>query len=176
MRKGVFASLILLVAFSSSLCWGQFPDPNGPPTREEVLHFMQLLNVRDQIRQAMAGTLEQAKRSARQVLASKTEHPTSAQFAELDRTVEEAFKSISVDDVLSVVVPVYQKHLTRGDLETVLAFYSSPVGQKLLHEMPAMTTETIEASNTVLEQRFNAIMDKIDQRTDELVGRKPSGQ
>jgi hypothetical protein len=132
--------------------------------------------VRDQIRQAMAGTVDQAKRSARQLLATKTAHPTPQQYAEIDRTVEEGFKSISVDDVLNVVVPVYQKHLTRADLATVVAFYSSPVGQKLLREMPAMTSETIEASNTVLEQRFDTIMDRIDQRTDELVGRKPHGQ
>ncbi len=45
------------------------------------------------------------------------------------------------------MVPVYEKHLTKGEVDALVAFYSDPKGQKILNEMPAMTSEAMQAAS-----------------------------
>ena len=47
-------------------------------------------------------------------------------------------------------VPVYQKHFTNGDIGNLIAFYSSPTGQKFLHEMPEVTGEGMQAMMPIM--------------------------
>src|SRR5208283_515348 len=50
-----------------------------------------------------------------------------------------------LDEMLNDMVPVSQRHFTKSDIDALTAFYSSPAGQKFLHEMPAVTAETMKA-------------------------------
>ncbi len=39
------------------------------------------------------------------------------------------YKTFPWDDFLESMVPVYQKHFPKGDVDTLMAFYSTPTGQ-----------------------------------------------
>ena len=41
------------------------------------------------------------------------------------------------------MVPVYQRHFTSDELEGLLKFYRSPLGQKVINEMPATMAEAL---------------------------------
>ena len=47
--------------------------------------------------------------------------------------------------LVDIYVPIYKKYLTLADLKTILAFYESPVGQKLAAVTPAMTQEGMQS-------------------------------
>ena len=68
-----------------------------------------------------------------------------------------------IGEMLDAMVPIYQKHLSKGDLESILAFYSSPVGRKLLREQPAMMQESMEVGGKIGRQRIGAMSEKIDE-------------
>jgi hypothetical protein len=59
------------------------------------------------------------------------------------------------------MVPVYQSHLSESDLDEIVAFYSSAVGQKVIREMPAMTAEAMNISFAHLEPRIDAMTKRI---------------
>jgi uncharacterized protein len=65
------------------------------------------------------------------------------------------------------MIPVYQKHLTKGDVEAMGAFYASPTGQKLLREMPAMTAESMQAAGPRIQQMMENVMDRVEQMAKE---------
>jgi len=67
-----------------------------------------------------------------------------------------------IDGMLDDMVPVYQKHLTKSDVHEMVSFYSSPTGQKILKEMPAMTTEGMQAVQPRLRKMMDEAMEKID--------------
>lgn len=46
------------------------------------------------------------------------------------------------DSLLAMLMPVYDKYYTNEDLEGLIAFYGSPLGQKLLKSMPAVLRES----------------------------------
>ncbi|MGB4837533.1 MAG: DUF2059 domain-containing protein [Saprospiraceae bacterium] len=43
---------------------------------------------------------------------------------------EAEFKNTSINDLLELIVPVYQKHMTIEDLKELIKFYETPVGKK----------------------------------------------
>lgn len=43
--------------------------------------------------------------------------------------------------VLEMCIPVYQKHVDPADLEAVIEFFQSPVGQRWVAALPALMTE-----------------------------------
>jgi hypothetical protein len=62
----------------------------------------------------------------------------------LDRTSEGIIRDFPIDAMMNDMVPVYQRHFTKPDIDALIAFYSSPAGQKFLHEMPTVTAETMQ--------------------------------
>jgi hypothetical protein len=72
-------------------------------------------------------------------------------------------KAFPWDEMLQAMVPVYQKHLSKGDIEAIVAFYSTPTGQKLLREMPAMMGEAIQAMTPLLRKQMDAMTEHVQQ-------------
>ena len=50
----------------------------------------------------------------------------------------------SMSDLVTMLTPVYQKHLTEKDLEEIISFYNTPVGKKLATSTPMITTESMQ--------------------------------
>ena len=42
------------------------------------------------------------------------------------------------------MIPVYQRHFTAADVDGLLKFYQSPLGKKVVTEMPATMTEGMQ--------------------------------
>jgi hypothetical protein len=63
------------------------------------------------------------------------------------------------------MVPVYQKHLTKGDIDGLVAFYSSPTGQKMLKELPEIMAESMQTMMPILRKS----MDGMGQRMQEEI-------
>lgn len=49
------------------------------------------------------------------------------------------------DDLVTMMLPVYQKHMTEADLKGIIAFYESPVGRKYAEKTPLITQESMAA-------------------------------
>jgi hypothetical protein len=50
--------------------------------------------------------------------------------------------------LIDVLVPIYASHLTRSELEELLRFYTSPIGQRLTAVQPAILQESTLAGQT----------------------------
>ncbi len=61
---------------------------------------------------------------------------------------EKEFSTTSLDDLVELLAPTYEKHLTEGDLNELIKFYESPAGKKLAKETPAITQESMTAGQT----------------------------
>ncbi len=55
--------------------------------------------------------------------------------------VENEFLSTSLDELVKLMAPVYYKYLTERDLKELIKFYKSPVGKKLVKNMPLIMQE-----------------------------------
>jgi len=55
----------------------------------------------------------------------------------------EFMKGVNADDLVKLVIPIYQKHFTEKEIRETLAFYRTPTGQKILKELPQVMQESM---------------------------------
>ena len=142
------------------------------PTKADVLKFMDLLQVRARMEQMMDGMKNGMKEGARAGFKTKVTDASPAQLEKVDAITDIIFKDFPIDEMIDAIVPIYQKHLTKSDLESIIAFYASPVGQKLLKEQPAMMAESMRAGQDIMLRKLPQIEERIKAKVDELAAEK----
>ncbi|SEA27405.1 hypothetical protein SAMN05192529_11248 [Arachidicoccus rhizosphaerae] len=85
-----------------------------------------------------------------------------------DMIVEEFSNYLSYDSMAAIILPIYAKHYSEEDLQGIIAFYKSPVGKKMLGEMPAILKESIEVNKA----RAELLEEKVTHRIQELQEKK----
>ena len=70
----------------------------------------------------------------------------------------------SVQQVIDRMVPVYQKHFTAEDIDGLLKFYRSPLGQKLVTEMPQVTAEGAQIGQAWGQERGLQMIAELQQK------------
>jgi uncharacterized protein len=145
------------------------PNESSVASHEQIMKLLELLQVPDSLALTMDAMKEQMKVGALQVFREKVPNPSPDQVKSVDAIVDEEFKKIGMDDLIQDIVPIYQKHLTRSDVEAVIKFYSSPVGQKIRREQPAMARESLKATAAGQRGKMELLLAKLDLRIEQLI-------
>lgn len=133
------------------------------------MKFLEIMHVRSQFVQYFNGVAKQARLGAEQGFKAKVPDATPEQLAKVDHFADNLFNDMPVDEMLDAMIPIYQKHLTKNDIGAILNFYSTPVGQKLLREQPAMMQEGMEAGGEIGRRRIGAMIQKMDEFVNDMV-------
>lgn len=67
------------------------------------------------------------------------------------------------NEFISRLVPIYQKHFTADEVDGMVKFYSSPLGQKVLTEMPAAMAEASEVGQHWSQEHGQEMIVKLEQ-------------
>ena len=170
MRK--ILGTVMVVCIFPALGLAQTKDSGSTPSKVDVLKFMQVLHIKAQLTQYFDAVARQAKQGAEEGFREKVPKATPEQIAEVDKFADEMFKNMPVDEMMEGMIPIYQKHLTKEDIDGILAFYASPVGQKLQREQPAMTQESMQVGGEIGRRRMAVMM----QQMDEFIAKMAQGQ
>jgi len=172
MRRG----LILLTLFFSTCCTTVFSQqpvlPYDAPSKEEVMNFFEVMHVREHIDVIMKAAMVQVRQNVSAAIAKTDPNLSVENTKKMDALVADIYndiqKEFATDEMLEDIVPVYQRHLTRADLQAVVDFYQSPAGQRLLKESPAMSVEAMQITNARSQKLMEDIMAKTKQRVDAM--------
>jgi uncharacterized protein len=163
-----FKSLLSVCMLGLSICAAQTTVSIAPDaaSKEDIQKLFDVMASREQMSQMMQQLFAQMRTLNREQV--KKQHPeiTEAELARMDRQSQDLLKNFSLDDVLGDMVPVYQRHFTKSDIDALTAFYSSPPGQKFLHEMPAVTAETMRAVYPKIQAQVDAALRRAEDKAD----------
>lgn len=82
---------------------------------------------------------------------------------------------VTYDEMLErVYYPVYDQYFTEADLRGLIAFYRTPVGEKLLTVSPQLMQTSMQLSNQVFMPRMMQILDRLMQQQAESVPHAPA--
>ena len=142
---------------------------NEKASEAQVLRLLDMLQIRDNLKITLDAMKTQMQHGSEQMLKEKIARPTDEQIKSVDKIVDEEFAKISMDDLVHDVVPIYQRHLTRSDVAALIAFYSSPVGQKLRREQPAMMKESMEATSAGQREKMEQLLARVEIRLEQFI-------
>lgn len=66
-----------------------------------------------------------------------------------------------MDDLYEKIAIIYDKHFTEDELKEIIAFYESPIGKKMVKEMPELMKESMEVGRIWGEAIGEKIGDKL---------------
>jgi hypothetical protein len=167
MKRIVLATIVLLC--SSSIGFARQSPADSPATKEDVQRYLDVMHSREMMTQmidAMAKPMHQMIHQ--QYEKDKDKLPADFE-ARMNKVMDDTMKSFPWDEILDSMVPVYQKHFTKGDIDHLVAFYSTPTGQKVLRELPAITAEAMQSMLPLIQQRMETMTRDVQQQVAEMI-------
>lgn len=141
---------------------------DAPATKEDVERYMEVMHMRDLMKQMMDIMTKNMREMLHDQLSkNRTELPPNAE-ERMNKLADEWLKNFPIDEMLQAMVPIYQKHWTKGDVDNLLAFYSTPTGQKLLTEMPQTTAEAMQVLRPIMEKQMEGMRQRVEQEVAQL--------
>ena len=166
--------LIAAILCLSFACRGLAQDPtaDAPASKEDVERYLQAAHSHDMMQKVMDAMVKSMQQMAHdRYLKDKDKLPADFE-ARTNKMMDDMMKDMPFDEMMQAMVPTYQKHFTKGDMAALVAFYTSPTGQKFLREMPAITAESMTAIMPIMRQHMDAMSRRLQQETDEML-KKP---
>jgi hypothetical protein len=151
-----------------SMCAGAQTTVSIAPdaaSKEDVKKLFDVMASREQMAQMMQQVFAQMRSLNRDEIKKRHPDVTEEELARMDKQSEDLMKNFPLDEMLSDMIPVYQRHFTKSEIEALTAFYSSPAGQKFLHEMPAVTSETMRTVYPRIQAEIEAALKRAEEKT-----------
>lgn len=160
MKARFFVVAVVLCATMSAVA--QQNDPNAPATKEDIAQYFSVVHSQESAKQIILAMLKPMHQMIHdRYLKDKDKLPSDFEQKEL-RTTDEMFKNMPLEEMMQATEPVYQRHFTKGDIDSLVAFYTSPTGAKLLRELPSIMGEAMEAMTPIMERYVDTIQHRVD--------------
>jgi hypothetical protein len=143
MIKKLLCAAVMCMCLSGSGA-AQQNAANAPASKEDVERYLQVMHSREMIAK-MVDSMSKPMHDMihQQYLKNQDKLPPDFE-ARMNKKTDEMLKSFPWDDLMDSMVPVYQKHFTKGDIDALVTFYGTPTGQKILRELPEITAEAMQ--------------------------------
>jgi hypothetical protein len=159
-------SLLLVCMFLATVCVAQQSPADRPPTKQEIAKYFEIMHVREGMKSILESVAKETKQLIHEQLKREAPNGIPEFNAQVDAmlALDGATENQLVEEMLTNIVPVYQKHFAKGDLAALLAFYDTPRGQRLRREVPTVTQESMQATQVFMQRKTNAIMQQVHEQ------------
>jgi uncharacterized protein len=165
--KRILLAAILCFAFSFSAFAQQ--NDETPASREDIQTYLETVQPPGSMKKLVDVMMKPMHQLMHDhYLKNKDKLPEN--FEErMNKRMNELVKNMPLEEMTQAAIPVYQRHFTKGDINTMLAFYATPTGQKILRDMPAIMSEAMEAMMPIVRRYMDDIQTKLQEETQEMM-------
>ena len=134
-----------------------------PPSRDEVILYLRIMRSHDMLKKMMEVQAQSMRQMFHDLLLKEKGTVPPNFDAHFKKAMDDLIKGMPADEIVQAMIPAYQKHFTKGDIDAMSAFYSSPVGQKVLEELPAVIQEGNQAAIPIMTKYISVWKDRLEQ-------------
>lgn len=153
--------------------------PAQQPTKEQMAKLFEVMQVRQQVQafeKMMPAVIQRQLHTQMQKTLAKqapdvqlTPQQQGQIEALLNKYMQRAFNIYPYDDMISDLTTVYQRHISRTDVDAIIAFYSSPAGQHLLTQQPVIMKEFMPMAMQHEQKGTAQLADEMTRELDVLI-------
>ncbi len=145
------------------------------PSKEQLAKLFELMRLRDQLatitkmmpammQQQMTAQIKQMQQDHPEMASSMAEEQQQAST----KFMERAMDLYPADEMIADMAGLYQKHMTRSDVDGIIVFYSSPAGQHLLDIQPVIMQEYMPLVMQRVQERLKPLTDEMIKEMKEI--------
>jgi hypothetical protein len=167
MKRSVL--VVAVVFFVSWACFAQTSADDSPATKADVARYFQITGSHDMMKKysaAIAQSMHQMFHE--QYLKHKDELPADYE-SKINSMMDDMLQNMPMDEMTQAMAPAFQKHLTKGDIDNLIAFYSTPTGEKLLREMPSILAEGMQSMMPIMTKYMETVQQRLLKETDVMI-------
>ena len=167
---------IFCAGFSSNSLAQTVAD--APATKEDVERYFQATHSHDMMLKMMDAMSKSRHELAHEQCAKDKDKLPADCEARMNKFVDDMMKQMPLDEMMQAMVPAYQKHFTKGDMDALVAFYSTPTGQKVLQELPSVMAESMESMMPIMRKSVDEMTQRVQQEVAQMMKdsqKKPAG-
>ena len=165
--KRIFVSAILCfvlgcVSFAQT-------GSDAPASKEDVERYLNAVHSHEMMKQMMAAMSKPMHQMVHeQFMKDKDKLP--ADFEQrMTKIMDDMTNDMPFDEMLDAMIPAYQKHFTKGDIDALIAFYSAPTGQKMLREMPSIMADAMESMQPIMRRAIDKMTNRVQDEMAEMI-------
>jgi hypothetical protein len=144
-----------------------------PASKDDVILYLRTMHAHDMLQKTMQMQSQSMQQLFReQMVKDKGSVPPELE-TRFKKLMDELIKGMPVDEITQAMIPAYQKHFTKGEIEAMNTFYSSPIGQKVLQELPAVMQEGAQAAMPIMSKYLGEWNDRMQQELKEMEKTSP---
>jgi uncharacterized protein len=151
------------------------------PTKEQLTKLFQLMRVQDQLdsitkimpqmmQQSMEEQLKQAQKAHPDVAMTTEQQKAFSKI--MDKYMGRVMNLITADEMIADISKIYQKHLSRSDVDGIIAFYGSPAGQHLLDKQAVILQEYMPVIMNRMQDRIQPLTEEMTKDIEGIVKSK----
>jgi hypothetical protein len=141
---------------------------NEPASKDDVILYLRTMHSHDMFQRIMEVQSQNMQQLFRdQLLKEKGSIPPEFD-SHFKKAMDDLIKAMPIDEITQAMIPAYQKHFTKSDIDAMNAFYSSPVGQKVLQQLPVVMQEGSQAAMPILSRYITEWTDRMQQDLKEM--------
>ena len=162
----LYCLFITVILFLATVAFAQQPTASSgdvPATKEDIQRLFEVMQIHQQMRQVMDAMMKQQTAMIDESLKQRYPQTSAERIARADRMIAETMKDMPMDAMLDDMIPIYQRHFSKTDIDAMSTFYASPTGQKMMREMPALTSESMQASYARMQKQLETIQQRAEQ-------------
>ena len=176
--KKQFAAIASAIAFLSYPAFVQAAPAADPAAVEATRQMLSAMKVRELTVQSLSQSEKIMPQQMRTMVTQMVQADTTMTPAQKKQGLEKFEKMLPamtatihgmlsdpslVDQMVAEMVPLYADTYTVDEIRQLSAFYQSPLGQKMLANMPQLTARSMEISNRIMVPRMQKLMSQIMQ-------------
>jgi hypothetical protein len=139
--------LAVILTFNCAPTWAQdtSASPKTAILAEELLTLFQ-------VDKAMDATFQQVMKMQEQMATSKTSSPEQKekQRLSMQATLDETKKLFSWETIKPTFIQIYSEVFTEEELQGMIDFFKSPVGQKWIAKQPQLQAATMQKMQAIM--------------------------
>jgi len=163
--KRHFAVLAIMLLVASAVFAQQPTSSAGddPATKEDIQKLFEVMQIHQQMRQVMDAMMKQQTAMIDETLKKRYPQTSAEKIARANRMIAETVKDMPMDAMLDDMIPIYRRHFSKADIDAMSTFYASPTGQKMMREMPVLTSESMQASYARMQKQMDVLTKQAEQ-------------
>jgi uncharacterized protein len=166
-------AILVFACFALTLpCIAQNPD--DPASSDDVILYLRTMHSHDMMQKMMQVQVQSMQQLFRDMTVKEKGNVPADFDTNFKKKTDDLIKNMPMDEMVQAMIPAYQKHFTHGDIEAMNAFYSSPVGQKVLEELPAVTGEAMQSMMPILTKYLSDWKERMKKDLEDSPGKGPA--
>ena len=166
--KRILLVLLALICMCSA-SFARQTSADSPASKEDIQRYLEVVHSHEMMSKMMDAMVQPLHQMMHEQYEKNKDRLPADFEARVNREVDSFLRDFPWDEVLQAVIPVYQKHFTKGDVDNLVAFYSGPTGQKLIRDFPAITAESMQAMMPIMRLKMQALQQRMQQEAAAMI-------